>query len=137
MAMVGPIRWMSPELLVPDRFGLSSQSPTRESDCYALGMVIYEVLGGKHPFSQYHLDLAAMMKIVEGEHPERPRSGWFPDGIWETLERCWGYQPSDRPSLGVVLHHLQGAAPRWSPPPAPETETVEEEEEEEDVDWSM
>jgi len=34
--------WMSPELLNPPAFG-SSGYPTRESDCYALGMVIYEV----------------------------------------------------------------------------------------------
>lgn len=33
---------MSPELLDPDRFG-SNGRPTPESDCYALGMVIYEV----------------------------------------------------------------------------------------------
>jgi len=34
----GTVRWMSPELL----FGKNSP-PTRESDCYALGMVTYEV----------------------------------------------------------------------------------------------
>ena len=37
---------MSPELLDPERFGISaseSDRPTRQSDCYALGMVIYEV----------------------------------------------------------------------------------------------
>ena len=33
---------MSPELLDPLRFGSSGRS-TRESDCYALGMVVYEV----------------------------------------------------------------------------------------------
>ena len=38
----GTFRWMSPELLDPPRFG-SSGRLTRESDCYALGMVIYEV----------------------------------------------------------------------------------------------
>ena len=41
---VGTFRWMSPELLDPPRFR-SSGRPTRESDCYALGMVIYEVRG--------------------------------------------------------------------------------------------
>ena len=35
--------WMSPELLDPQCFG-SDGCPTRESDCYALGMVIYEVI---------------------------------------------------------------------------------------------
>ena len=33
---------MSPELLEPARFG-SDGVPSRESDCYALGMTIYEV----------------------------------------------------------------------------------------------
>jgi len=42
----GTRRWMSPELLDPERFGISGSKdnrPTRQSDCYALGMVIYEV----------------------------------------------------------------------------------------------
>ena len=43
----GTLRWMSPELLDPPRFS-SDGRPTRESDCYALGMVIYEV-GWLHP----------------------------------------------------------------------------------------
>jgi len=40
----GTTRWMSPELLDPSRFN-SDGLPSRESDCYALGMVIYEVSG--------------------------------------------------------------------------------------------
>jgi len=42
----GTYRWMSPELLYPERFGVlqpDNDRPTRQSDCYALGMVIYEV----------------------------------------------------------------------------------------------
>ena len=38
----GTLCWMSPELLDPPRFS-SDGRPTRESDRYALGMVIYEV----------------------------------------------------------------------------------------------
>jgi hypothetical protein len=37
---------MSPELLNPEMFGIPESEgdrPTRQSDCYALGMVIYEV----------------------------------------------------------------------------------------------
>jgi len=43
---------MSPELLDPERFGMPESEdnrPTRQSDCYALGMVIYEV---RHHASQ-------------------------------------------------------------------------------------
>ena len=38
----GTTRWMSPELLDMVRFD-SDGLPSRESDCYALGMTIYEV----------------------------------------------------------------------------------------------
>ena len=39
----GTCRWMSPELLDPELFGVQGDRPTRQSDYYALGMVIYEV----------------------------------------------------------------------------------------------
>ena len=39
----GTTRWMSPELLDPERFGSSDERPTKQSDCYAFGMVVYEV----------------------------------------------------------------------------------------------
>jgi hypothetical protein len=34
---------MSPELLFPGMFGFDNNEPTKQSDCYAFGMVIYEV----------------------------------------------------------------------------------------------
>ena len=39
----GTYRWMSPELLLPEDHGLTDDRPTRESDRWALAMVIYEV----------------------------------------------------------------------------------------------
>lgn len=36
-------RWTSPELLDPKKFNASGPRPTKESDRFALGMVIYEV----------------------------------------------------------------------------------------------
>jgi hypothetical protein len=42
----GTRRWMSPELLNPEMFGIPQSEgdrPTSQSDCHALGMVIYEV----------------------------------------------------------------------------------------------
>ena len=39
----GSIRWMSPELIDPEQFGVKGNRPTKMSDSYAFGMVIYEV----------------------------------------------------------------------------------------------
>lgn len=47
----GTTRWMSPELLHPEEFGFKHSRPTEKSDCYALGMVILEVLSGAPPFT--------------------------------------------------------------------------------------
>ena len=34
---------MGPELLDPERLGTCDGRPTKQSDCYVLGMVVYEV----------------------------------------------------------------------------------------------
>ena len=64
---------MSPERLNPVQFGIKDSHPTKESDCYALGMVILEVLTGKVPFAQDNNNLMVTLKVLNGECPERPR----------------------------------------------------------------
>ena len=84
----GTMRWMSPELLDPERFGSTNARPTKESDCYALGMVILEVLTGQAPFPCCNT-LTVMRKIVEGERPDRPQGReamWFTDDLWGLLK---------------------------------------------------
>ena len=76
----GTTRWMSSELLHPEEFGFKDSRPTRESDCYALGMVILEVLSGRAPFALYK-DVVVMCKVIEGEPPERPNRAWFTDDL--------------------------------------------------------
>jgi len=108
---------MGPELLDPDRFGRGNGRPTKESDCYALGMVILEVLTGKPPFSNYN-SLIVTSKIIEGERPGRPRGGeavWFTDDLWGMLERCWSPQPERRPAVDAVLRCLEQGSMTWQP----------------------
>lgn len=107
----GTVRWMSPELLNPESFGLENSYPTKESDYYALGMVIYEVLSGQVPFAPFRV-LVVMQKVLGGEYPSRPQGAegvWFTDELWEMLELCWKPHPSHRPGLDIILQHLQDA----------------------------
>jgi len=117
--MSGTVRWMSPELFHPGAFGLRDSHPKKESDCYALGMVIYEVLSGRTPFASYSL-FATMSRVLDGERPKRPRGNageLFTDDIWVILELCWKQQPGDRISAEAVLLHLQRIPSPLSPPP--------------------
>ena len=82
----GTLSWMSPELLDPPRFG-SDGCPTRESDLYALAMVIYEVswvhslrwlltyqsqvLTGLQPF-HHMFAYTVVSAVLRGERPEKP-----------------------------------------------------------------
>jgi len=104
------IRWTSPELIDPGKFDLKESRPTEKSDCYALGMVIYEILSEQVPFAPREAT-AIISKIVDGERPGRPQGGEgtrFTEGLWRMLEDCWKPQPDDRPSLDTVLGCLQG-----------------------------
>ena len=104
------IRWMSPELFSPEHFGLKESSPTKESDCYALGMVIYEVLSGQVPFAPLR-EVVVISKILEDKRPMRPggeEGRLFTDSIWEVLEHCWKPQPRERITAKAVLLGLEG-----------------------------
>lgn len=109
---------MSPELFKPNLFGLRDSRPTKESDYYGLGMMIYEVLSGRTPFSQYS-QFVIVVKVLEGERPERPRGAegtLFTDDIWCMLELCWKAQPRERMSAQAVLQVLEGNSSVLGPP---------------------
>ena len=104
---------MSPELIDPQRFGFERSRPTKHSDCYALGMVIYETISGHLPFHQ-HGDLTVFVKVLAGERP--PREAGFTDGLWKMLESCWAPQPNSRPNVSDILRIL---VPKFSTSPSP------------------
>ena len=113
----GTHRWMSPELFDPENFGLKDSRPTKHSDRYALGMLIYEVLSGRTPFFRHH-GYAVIVRILKGERPERPQGvngTWLTNEVWGILERCWKYTPRDRPKIKDVLQCLNDASRSWTP----------------------
>jgi len=121
--VAGAIRWMSPELLNPYQFGSKEIRPTEESDCYALGMVIYEVLSGQVPFPQDRISVV-FLKVIKGERPTRPRGPGFTDDLWEMLELCWKHQPHDRPTLKTLLQRLEGVTQALRSPAATSQDMV-------------
>ena len=124
---------MSPELLDSESFGYNGRS-TRESDCYALGMVIYEVsflhpspwsfiytfqvLTGITPF--YNLpDLTCALAVLRGRRPSKPsyaESLGFSDTLWGLTQSCWSKTVSARPTACQLLECLSLSSPTWVPP---------------------
>ena len=114
---------MSPELIDPEPFGSEKICRTESSDCYALGMVIYQTIGGLLPF---HNDLGYRIskKVEKGERP--PRVLGFTDTLWKMVESCWAHQPTSRPSIKDVLQCLK--TPSNLPGPFPPLHGEETEE---------
>ena len=102
---IGTPAWMSPELHLPQKFGCEDSRPTKESNCYALGMVIFEVLSGRSPFPRCR-GSETMFRICTGERPERPEEVWFTDDLWKTLKQCWSPHPETRPTVKAILECL-------------------------------
>ena len=135
IAACGTTRWMSPELLHPSQFGLKDHRPTIESDCYALGMVIYEVLSGKVPFAT-SVNVVVSRRVLEGDRPERPegvQGSWFTNDLWGVLNRCWATQSKSRPGIRVVFECLEQISATWKPP----AHQVDEDPEEDEDEWDL
>ena len=129
----GTMRWMSPELLDPEQFGLDDSRPTKESDCYALGMVIYEVLSGQVPFAQLRNHMINR-RVIKGKRPEKPEGvigEWFTNDLWEMLNQCWAGQAQNRPGVEEVFGMLGELSSTWIPPPL----VVSKDTEMDESDW--
>ena len=114
----GSSRWMSPELFEPRMFGVKDNSRTKSSDCYALGMTVYEVLTGQMPFPLLCKEVVVTKVVHLGDRPKRPQGPegrWFTDSVWSILGRCWKPKPSDRPRIGDVFLNLIAASMTWTP----------------------
>jgi len=138
----GTFCWMAPELLNPSHFG-SNGRPTRESDCYALGMVIYEVgwlcslrpppihpsqvLTGLRPF--HHLyTYEPVVAILNGQRPEKPigaESLGLSCDLWGLVQLCWSESSSTRPTAQQLFDHLSSASLTWAPPPVYPTSGID------------
>jgi len=116
----GTTRRMAPELLLPEEFGyngrLMKQLPSKDTDIYAIGMTILEVLTGCAPFAGVTRDETVILKVIQGDRPERPASG-LSDMLWELLVATWVVQhalePPRRPSARTVLERLKECVDHW------------------------
>ncbi|KAJ7036190.1 kinase-like domain-containing protein, partial [Mycena alexandri] len=113
----GSLYWMAPELLDPDKHGLKFIR-TQATDVYAYGCVCLEVVyTGRPPFA--HLpEPAALMKVLNGEQPERPSgSPKMSDVLWRNITTYWSESPRVRPETRLIVRDMVWPRPLESPAP--------------------
>ncbi|MGD8415706.1 MAG: serine/threonine-protein kinase, partial [Pseudomonadales bacterium] len=85
---------------------LAGDNPEVRDDLYSLGIVIYLILTGHHPYGRMSAEDAAR----EGLRPERPRG--LSRRQWRVLHRCLAFNRQDRPQdIAEVEKYLLGPSP--------------------------
>ena len=96
-AAVGPMVG-TPEYMAPEVW--QGHAPTRRSDVYALGAVVYELTHGAAPFADVPVgELAAV--VTTRDAPPLPASA--EPGLARVLARCLARDPADRYASGEEL----------------------------------
>jgi len=133
----GTTTFMSPELLIPSKFGMSDSLPTAASDVYAFGLVVFQVcrhdrgyrpftyitqvLTGEAPFHKIR-QTELGFSIVRGIRPDKPENAvtiGFSDSLWGFVQRCWDGDKDLRPRVVEVVMRLEKAAKDWDGVMAP------------------
>ncbi|KAL5638310.1 hypothetical protein ACGC1H_005108 [Rhizoctonia solani] len=104
----GSTRYMSPEILLTDDEAGACKIPikTLESDIFAFGLVIRELLGNEIPYAEIQSIPHVIRLIASGSRPSRPKNAianeWLCDKIWEIVEATLANNPKLRPTAPEV-----------------------------------
>lgn len=118
-AVIGTLSYLAPEQVL-------GHPATPRSDVYALGVVAYECLSGRRPFTAENPFAAAMMRLNQAPPPLDPD---VPAPVAALVERALAVEPGDRwasaAAFGSAIAQV-AAALRGGPPPATNPGTAEQ-----------
>uniref|UniRef100_A0A7C9ENL0 Dual-specificity kinase n=1 Tax=Opuntia streptacantha TaxID=393608 RepID=A0A7C9ENL0_OPUST len=103
-----PFIWHSPEVLTLQEESKCTTSAkyTEKSDVYSFSMICFELLTGKVPFEDGHLQGDNMGRnILAGERPLFPF--YCAKYMVNITRRCWHYDPHQRPSFSSICRILR------------------------------
>ncbi|TDL14122.1 kinase-like protein, partial [Rickenella mellea] len=109
----GTFRWMAYELCggIPREQWRESIRPvaTKETDVWAYGMTVLELLTKSYPYSHLKTDYQVFNAIGQGALPRKPSNlnSMEEIALWEGFcNSCWRTTPSHRPKMSDLLQDL-------------------------------
>ena len=104
----GTPAYMSPELW-------RGHKATEASDIWALGILLRELVAGRHPF-RWRTVLHLAQQVMEAEEIPPPEGAeGLSEGVVEIMERCLAKEPARRPGAAevaeVLRQHIAGRRP--------------------------
>ncbi len=112
--IVGTIKYMSPEQVL-------GQEADARSDLFAVGIILYELVAGRHPWRRCESGVDTMHAIVHDDPPALDA----PSAIAGVIRRCLAKQPEQRfQTMAELATALQKAAAEPGPSPAPNQPSI-------------
>ncbi|QTF49759.1 putative serine/threonine-protein kinase/receptor [Acanthamoeba polyphaga mimivirus] len=96
MTRCGTPCWTAPEIIRGEKY-------TEKVDVFSFGIVMWEVLTCKEPFSGCNF-MKVSMDILEGARPQIPSD--CPIDFTKLMKQCWHAKPDKRPSMEDVIMGL-------------------------------
>jgi len=87
------MRWLAPEVL-------KGKKPTKASDVWSFGCLLYELVARKIPYHEIGNDDQVITKIIEGQRLEAPHN--TPEDLENLMLACWEYDEEARPSFEEI-----------------------------------
>ncbi|CAE6418559.1 unnamed protein product [Rhizoctonia solani] len=106
----GTLRFTAPELLDWEK----GKKPTVQSDIYAFGMTILQIMTGKLPYADQPNHTVPNEVLVKKKMPDRPSlnknfvSMTAEEELWCLLTWCWDHESDSRPNMMEVKETLVG-----------------------------
>jgi serine/threonine protein kinase len=96
MGMVGSPRYMSPEQVTEDRL-------TNQTDLYSLGVIMYELLTGKHPFMAENFSRLVQKILNEDPPPMKDIRSGIPEDLERIVHKAMAKNVAERYQMGLDL----------------------------------
>ncbi len=96
MGMVGSPRYMSPEQVTEDYI-------TNQTDLFSLGIIMYELLTGKHPFAAESFSRLVQRILNEDPPDMREFRSEIPDSLIRIVHKAMAKNRDDRYKMGLEL----------------------------------
>jgi len=103
----GTLAYISPERL-------AGREATPAADVWAVGVMLWEALAGRHPFWRGSM-LETARAIEAGARPLAALRPDLPKRLLRTVDRALSTDPARRPSARELAEELRGAAPSAAP----------------------
>lgn len=100
--VLGTPHYMSPENIVGD-------TVDHKTDLYAVGIILFEMLTGKHPF-EAQSPSAVMVRHLKDDAPHLPEP-WTNSAFDHAIQRCLEKQPFDRVESAAEIRELLNSEP--------------------------